>query len=95
MVRDYEPCGLGGIVRETEAMKPTDEACFRQVSKSAGCNGNEPTCSLVKFSYGGRALSSWAKTASPSDKRGGGSDVRFYETRPRQFVEVLGRRRNR
>ena len=68
MVRDHEPCSLGGIVRETEAMKPTDEACFGQVSESAGCNENEPTCSLVKFSYGGRAFDSWAKAASPSDK---------------------------
>ena len=68
MARDHEPCSLGGIVRETEAMKPTDKACFRQVSESAGCNENEPTCSLVKFSYGGRALNSWAKTVSPSDK---------------------------
>ncbi|MFW0860400.1 MAG: reverse transcriptase domain-containing protein, partial [Dehalococcoidia bacterium] len=68
MVRDHEPCSLGGIVRETEAMKPTDKACIRQVSKSAGCNENEPTCSLVKFSHGGRALNSWAKTALPSDK---------------------------
>jgi len=68
MARDHEPCSLGGIVRETEAMKPTDKACFGQVSKSAGCNENEPTCSLVKFFYGGRALNSWAKTTSPSEK---------------------------
>ena len=49
-------------------MKPTDKACFGQVSKSAGCSENEPRCSLVKFSHGGRALSSWVKTAPPSDK---------------------------
>ncbi|MCL0050496.1 hypothetical protein M1N22_01410 [Dehalococcoidia bacterium] len=68
MVRDHEPCSLGGIVRETEAIKPTDKACFGQVSKSAGCNENEPIGSLVKFRYGGRAFDSWAKTALPSDK---------------------------
>ncbi|MCL0072925.1 hypothetical protein M1N91_01710, partial [Dehalococcoidia bacterium] len=56
------------LVRETEAMKPTDKACFGQVSKSAGCNENEPIGSLVKFSHGGRAFDSWAKTALPSDK---------------------------
>jgi hypothetical protein len=68
MVRDHELCSLGGIVRETKTMEPTDKACFGQVSKSAGCNDNEPICSLVKFSYGGRAFDSSAKTVSPSDK---------------------------
>lgn len=62
MAKGHKPCSLGSIVRETEAMKPTDKACPGQVSKSAGCNASEPGSSLVNLFYGGRAFEGWAKT---------------------------------
>jgi group II intron reverse transcriptase/maturase len=64
MVKGHKPYSLGSMVRETEAMKPADKACERRVSKSAGCNESEPTCSLVTVRCGGRAFLSGAKTAS-------------------------------
>ncbi len=61
MTKDYESYSLGSMARETEAMKPTDKACKRQVSDSTGCNGSEPIVSLVRPKCNGRALSDGAK----------------------------------
>jgi retron-type reverse transcriptase len=68
MVKDHKPYSLGSMVRETEAMKPADKACLRQVSKPAGCNASEPTDSLVTYYYSGRAFDLKAKTASQIKK---------------------------
>ncbi len=68
MAKDHKPYSLGSMVRETEAMKPADKACIRQVSKPAGCNASEPTDSLVTHYYSGRAFGLKAKTASQTEK---------------------------
>lgn len=55
------------MVKETEAMKPTDKACIRQVTLNqvqGGCNGSEPIGSLVTVLYnGGRDFKAGLKTA--------------------------------
>ena len=73
MAKGHEPYSLGSMVRETEAMKPTDKVPQGGMSNPAGCKSSEPTDSLVTKNNGGRALSKWAKTASlPEEVAGHG-----------------------
>ena len=64
MAKGHTPYSLGSMVRETETMKPTDKVPQGGMSNPAGCNSSEPTDSLVTLNHGGRALITWAKTAS-------------------------------
>ena len=73
MAKGHEPYSLGSMVRETKTMKPTDKVPQGGISNPAGCNASEPTDSLVTSNHGGRALTTWAKTASlPEEVAGHG-----------------------